>query len=237
MRAKQLEILNLKDNPDMAAKVSSVIYNLAFSPKIRHINVSELGSSNADMAEAVMKLIKISGAIETLNLRNTNVEAYLTEDFFKALGESKTLKYLNMDTTTSVKNRGTMQLLGKAIAMNAYRNGALEALSVSKWFSQVEIKFQAVYDHFRNYFLAGLYVSERDHEFWYGDKRLAQEMEKDQLVSKMYCNLKILNTSECRLRGMYKVHDYKKILKQTEQDWPNILELATKMPLVLNMEK
>jgi hypothetical protein len=81
----------------MATKVSSVIYNLAFSPKIRHINVSELGSSNADMAEAVMKLIKISGAIETLNLRNTKVESYLTEDFFKALGENKTLKYLNLD--------------------------------------------------------------------------------------------------------------------------------------------
>ena len=83
----------------MATKVSSVIYNLAFSPKIRHINVSELGKSNADMAEAVMKLIKISGAIETLNLRNTKVESYLTEDFFKALGENKTLKYLNMDAT------------------------------------------------------------------------------------------------------------------------------------------
>ena len=40
MRAKQLEILNLENNPSMVAKVSSVIYNLAFSPKIRHINVS-----------------------------------------------------------------------------------------------------------------------------------------------------------------------------------------------------
>lgn len=39
MRAKQLEILNLKNNPRMAAKVSTVIYNLAFSPKIRHINL------------------------------------------------------------------------------------------------------------------------------------------------------------------------------------------------------
>ena len=55
----------------MVDKVSTVIYNLAFSPKIRHINVSELHASNADMAEAVMKLIKISGAIETLNLKNT----------------------------------------------------------------------------------------------------------------------------------------------------------------------
>ena len=55
--------------------------------------------------------------------------------------------------------------------MNAYRNGALEAVSVSRWFEG--------YACFRTYFLKGLQVSERDHEFWYGDRRLAQEMEKD----------------------------------------------------------
>ena len=46
-----------------------------------------------------MKLIKISGAIEVLNLMRTKVEAHLTEEFFIALGENKTLKYLNMNTT------------------------------------------------------------------------------------------------------------------------------------------
>ena len=61
----------MENNRDMVDKVSTVIYNLAFSPKIRHINLSELHASNADMAEALMKLIKISGAIETLNLKNT----------------------------------------------------------------------------------------------------------------------------------------------------------------------
>ena len=55
--------------------------------------------------------------------------------------------------------------------MNAYRNGALESLSVAGWFSG--------YDRFRGYYLANLQVSEKDHELWYGDKRLAQEMEKE----------------------------------------------------------
>ena len=88
MRAKQLEVLILHRNPAMSAKVSTIIYNLAFSPKIRHIDISELGASNADTAEALFKLIKISGAIETLNLRNTGVEQHLTQDFWKALGEN-----------------------------------------------------------------------------------------------------------------------------------------------------
>jgi hypothetical protein len=61
-----------------------------------------LGSSNADVAEAVMKLIKISGAIEVLNLENSKIEQHLTADFYKALGENKTLKYLNLNATTPV---------------------------------------------------------------------------------------------------------------------------------------
>lgn len=52
----------------MGAGVSTVLYNLAFSPKIRYIDISELSTSTAEIAEAVYKLIKISGAIETLNM-------------------------------------------------------------------------------------------------------------------------------------------------------------------------
>lgn len=59
----------MHNNPKMMSKVSTIIYNLAFSPKIRHIDLSDNpGSANADVAEALFKLIKISGAIETLNL-------------------------------------------------------------------------------------------------------------------------------------------------------------------------
>lgn len=82
MRAKQLEILKLHNNPAMGKGVSTIIYNLAFSPKIRHIDISGLQKSDADCAEALYKLIKISGAIETLNLGNTGIEASLSTDFF-----------------------------------------------------------------------------------------------------------------------------------------------------------
>lgn len=39
MRAKQLEILKISDNAGMGASVNSIIYNLAFSPKIRSIDL------------------------------------------------------------------------------------------------------------------------------------------------------------------------------------------------------
>ena len=218
MRAKQLEILNLKNNPRMASKVSTIIYNLAFSPKIRHINLSDLGSSNAEMAEAVMKLIKISGAIETLILRNTKVEAYLTQEFYMALGENKTLKYLNLDTSTAVTSSANIQLLGKAVAMNAYRNGALEGISIMSWFS--------TFLRFKNFYCA-MMMSEKDHEVWYGDKKLANEMEKDQLVAKFHCNLKFMSVAGSKIGGFG--HNFKKIQKMTTQEWPRLLELGTKL--------
>lgn len=128
-------MINLADNPSIAGKVDTVIYNMAFAPKIRSIDLSGLRSFNADAAEALIKLLKISGAIEFLNLRHTLVENYLdkSEEFFVALGSNKTLKYLNMDRDESSKrslNSNMLQTLAKSVAMNAYRLGQLEALSI-----------------------------------------------------------------------------------------------------------
>jgi len=57
----------------MGAALATVIYNLAFSPKIRHIDLEDSNSKSADVAEAIYKLVKISGAIEMLNLNNTGL--------------------------------------------------------------------------------------------------------------------------------------------------------------------
>jgi hypothetical protein len=59
-------------NPAMGKGINPLIYNLAFSPKIRHLDLSETTGSDADTAEALFKLLKISGAIETLILRKSS---------------------------------------------------------------------------------------------------------------------------------------------------------------------
>jgi len=102
MRAKKLEVLKFHNNPSISNGADSIIYNLAFSPKIRHIDMSHINSSTAQTAEAIYKLLKISGAIESLNLAHSGVFRYLTEDFYTALGENKTLQYLNMDNSNYV---------------------------------------------------------------------------------------------------------------------------------------
>lgn len=36
-------------------------------------------------------------------------------------------------------------------------------------------------------------ISDKDHELWYGDKKEADNMEKDQLVKKFYCGLEYIS--------------------------------------------
>jgi len=114
-------------NPLMRDVVSQVLYNLAFSPKIRSIDLHDSQCGSATVAEAIFKLIKISGAIENLNLENTGVRLHLTADFYKALGESKTLKYLNLSEQS--QSHSQYNLLAMAIAMNAYKKGKLRVVS------------------------------------------------------------------------------------------------------------
>lgn len=42
------------------------------------------------------------------------------------------MKYLMLDAVATISS-SKQGLLGKAVAMNAYRNGALEMLSIEKW--------------------------------------------------------------------------------------------------------
>jgi len=133
MRAKQLEVIKVGSNTQMGKGVNTLIYNLAFSPKIRYIDLSNLANTDNETAEALYKLIKISGAVQTLILQNSSVVPQLTEDFYKALGENKTLEYINLDTNTSPGDNNC-RLLGKAIAMNARKNGSLKAVSIRDWF-------------------------------------------------------------------------------------------------------
>jgi Ran GTPase-activating protein (RanGAP) involved in mRNA processing and transport len=93
-----LQILKVSKNPAISRGADSILYNLAFSPKITHIDLSDNALSYAETAENLYKLVKISGSLETLILRNTYINNLLKEEFFMALGENKTLQYLNIDS-------------------------------------------------------------------------------------------------------------------------------------------
>jgi hypothetical protein len=61
---------------------------------------------------------------------NTGIFNYLSEQFFIAVGESKTLRYLNVDATAKCNK---YIYLAKAVAMNAKKNGSLVGVSMKNW--------------------------------------------------------------------------------------------------------
>mmetsp|Transcript_30105 Transcript_30105/g.29353 ORF Transcript_30105/g.29353 Transcript_30105/m.29353 type:complete len:257 (+) Transcript_30105:2303-3073(+) len=128
MKAKQLQIFKAPKNPNIGRGADVILYNLAFSPRISLIDFSEDQLSSKETAEALYKLLKISGSLETLILSKTNINNQLSEPFFVAMGESKSLKYLNLDYYAMTNN--LTQLLAKGCAMNAKNKGALRHLSI-----------------------------------------------------------------------------------------------------------
>jgi hypothetical protein len=96
IRAKQLEVLNMSKNTTIDC--SQILYNLAFSPKIRHIDMTgNKGSVGGSTTESIYKLLKISGSIQNLLIGETSIFNTLTDEFFVALGENKTLENLSLD--------------------------------------------------------------------------------------------------------------------------------------------
>jgi hypothetical protein len=57
-----------------------------------------------------------------------------------------------------------------------------------------------------------MYISDKDHEELYGDKKLAQEMVREQLAKNMHCNLRFLNVRQSKLAPLSSVN-YKQIQK------------------------
>jgi len=128
-----------------------------------------------------------------------------------------------LDHTSYVSSYGT---LAKAIAMNARKNGSLKAVSIQNWMTS---------NAMLNQFVGIMEISDYDHEMWYGDKKLASKMEKDQLVKKMHFGLEYLDLQSCKLTN-FGFHP-KVILKQKTPVWPNFLKFVTQHDIDFNFRR
>jgi hypothetical protein len=225
MRAKQLEIVKLGKIPTMGKSVNTVIYNLAFSPKIKFIDLEGMKTTDADTAEALFKLLNISGSIETLNLYKSDVVPKLTEDFYKSVGQSKSLKYLNLGVESEKCSQHAT--LAKAISMNKRSKGNLEAVILENWMTS--------YSQWGG-FLTSLKISDYDYEMWYGDKNLAKEMKKEQLERHAHFGLKYLHIGGVKANLSGHPFRPKVIAAQLNPEWPDFIKFVTyAKDLVLDM--
>lgn len=227
IKAKKLEYIKIGQNKELDP--TQIIYNLAFTPNVKYIDLQgNLKAKNSQTAEALYKLIKISVSIESLQLANTSILNILSPEFFQALGESRTIKYLNFNLTekglqgeagTNPGLQSNLGQLGRACAMNAYREGALTHLCLEGNF----VKPLSLAS-----FLGSLWISDKDHEETYGEKSVASEMKQDQLTKKLHCGLEHLSAD---FGDLVQNVNFKELDKQKAALWPHILHVLGKTKL------
>ena len=222
MKAKCLEKIYLCENK-LVKGLASVLYNLAFQPSLKIIDIS--GSSSADVKEtatALYKLIKMSQSLQILVCRRIpNLVSSLTNEFCYSLGDNSSIAYL--DLTNSGSLVANAKLLGSAIAFNAMKNGALRTLNLSK----IGITYQILTD-----MIEGMNVSEDLHFQWYGAcfNNAIQKDSKDYYLKKFYCKLNHLDLSENTFNCSVNINDlkqtnnvnYLRILFENNQSLENI---------------
>jgi len=165
MRAKKLTIVDISNNVSIGySGMAAVIYNLAFATnlyflKLHKCSVSHTGSQ-ADVVEALYKLLKINASLEILDCSYiNNLNPSLSKDFCCHLGEMLTLRTLNLEGS-GLFNDTVLANLGKALAFNARKGGVLANVNLTKTLD----KHSNITTLFKN-----MMVSEYDHEVWYGD--------------------------------------------------------------------
>ena len=95
-------------------------------------------------------------------------------DFYKALGQNKTIEYLNIDMDSTSQNSVSTTNLNKfanGLAMNKKKNGSLTTLSA-------KFLFKGGFGAY-NGFCDSLKISDQMEEQWYGEKKVADEMKGD----------------------------------------------------------
>ena len=121
---------------------------------------------------------------------------------------------------------GYYSLIAKALAMNKYKNGAL---------THFNLKY-ALATNVLEAFIGYMYVSDREHEEWYGDSKVARDMTHDQLVKKLYFGLTYLNLGGSAMKEQnFRLKNYE-VLNNPE--WPRIMRVLAESGLTcLNLDK
>ena len=157
MKAKALEKLYICGN-NMIKGLSNILYNLAFQPSIKIIDISYNNTCDKkETSTSLYKLLKMSQTIETIIANNIKtLNSQFTNEFYYALGDNNNLVYLDLSRNGAFSN---LQNLGMALAFNALKNGSL---------SYLDISFCGINGNQLKNFFEGLKVSENDHNSWYG---------------------------------------------------------------------
>jgi ubiquitin-protein ligase/Ran GTPase-activating protein (RanGAP) involved in mRNA processing and transport len=204
MKAKSLEKINLRRNY-MTAGLANILYNLAFQPSLKYVNISDNSSLNLnETSSSLYKLIKMSQSLETLIVRNVSGLLQVlskTNDFFYSLGDNSSLKYLDF-TNSGTFSDSSLKLLGSAVAFNHKKNGSLSSLFISK----TQLNYSMI-----NTFIENMCVSEETHFQWYGSNFNTNIVKdsKEYYEKHFFCKLNVLEIGDSDLKTSININDLK----------------------------
>lgn len=110
------------------------------------------------------------------------------------------------------------------MAFNAKKNGSLEYL----YFEGCEL----VYSNFLTHFCSNLWISEHDHEQWYGDQQKAAKMQGDDFKKVFYCNLKNFSYSNNKLVSNFNLNSFKKEYKPDDPSFTKFIQNNSNLQLL-----
>lgn len=211
MRAKKLELLIFTGN-NCPGGITSLLYNLAFSPKLTILELNQSYISNMnEFVENLTKLVSISGAIEYLNISGITCFANFKQEFFKALGENISLKYLDFSNTGTGYTQ--VQWLAHSLAINAENKGSIRELITENTINQSNYSI----------FITSLWTNPHLYETWYGDLHKAEKMGGTDREKKFICNLTTLTLNGCAIQCAE--FNYEKYIKEIASGMPEWVKL------------
>lgn len=182
MRTKKLKIFEIHDGNALNNGLSSIIYNLAFSPNLLSLDFSSTSSNIKETVISLYKLLRISASIEVISAsRVGTLNPNLVKEFWVSLGECKSLRVLDLSYSGDLTSKKTE--IGNSIAFNAKKKGCLEYLNMTSSING----FNTIIGLYK-----GMCISEYDEEVIYGDPNKASKMIASNYKPTYYNNLKAL---------------------------------------------
>lgn len=220
MRTKKLRIFEIHNSNTLSNGLGQIIYNLSFSPNLEMIDISRTVSNTTETIVSLHKMLKISASIEVLLAQNVNgLNGSLVKEFWISLGESKTLRVLDLAYSGNISNKKTE--LGNSIAFNAKKKGVLEYVNLTSCISGAN----TVTDIYK-----GMCISEYDEEKIYGDPNKAGKMIASNYTPEYYNNLRALQLNGCgSISPTFNLAHFNKLIKKEDPNFVKLLARSEKM--------
>jgi ubiquitin-protein ligase len=191
---ENLEYLKFSKNRSCTYQ-SGFLDLLKFFPSLKCLDLSNCQVySSTNFSRALFKILLISKTIEAISVENVKIFDSLTLEFFKAVGMSKTLKYLNFNYSLNSSSSTIPQvtMLSKSLSINANKGGNLEELHIKGLLKNSSTSYKFIDEMWTSPNLEETWYS------WYGTQHKAEKELFDEEMIKL-CNLKTLVMDDCHV--------------------------------------